>query len=199
MNAILSTRNPSKAEQIKAVFAGSPITILTLDEAGILGEAIENGSTLGENALKKALFAWKHSKVKCWTMADDTGIFIKALDGRPGIHAARWAGETATTAEITQYTLDQLKGITDRSATFETVVCLISPEGGRHYFKGAVVGKILEAPKVPPQPKMPYSPLFVPDGSDLCWAQMSVEQENAVSHRGQAFRLTRQFLELYVK
>lgn len=191
MNIILSTRNPSKAEQIKAVFVGLPISVFTLSEAGIEGEAVEDGDTLEKNAMKKALFAHRPGQ---WSMADDTGLFIGALNGRPGVYAARWAGETALTDEITAYTLNQLKGVTDRSATFSTTVALVSPVGEQKFFTGEVRGKLLETPRCKPQPKMPYSPLFMPDGSDKVWAEMTVEEENAISHRGKAFRLVREYL-----
>lgn len=194
MKVILSTRNPSKTEQIQAIFNGLPITVLTLSEVGVEGEAVEDGSTLKENALKKALFAHEYMDTKLWVMADDTGLFIDALNGEPGVRAARWAGETATTEEITQFTLNKLAGKNDRTATFETVVALVSPDGTEHFFTGAVRGKLLESPRVPPQPKMPYSPLFIPDGSDQVWAEMTVEYENSVSHRGIAFRAARDFL-----
>lgn len=195
MNIILATRNPSKAEQIKDLFRGLPIAILTLTEAGLEGEATEDGETLQENALKKALFAWERVNPKTWLMADDTGIFIHALDNEPGVRSARWAGDTATTEEITQYTLKRLDGIADRSATFETVVALITPEGRHHFFDGKIDGKILEAPRTKPQPKMPYSSIFVPDGTEQVWAEMAVERENQISHRGQAFRQAIVFLE----
>lgn len=195
MKIVLSTRNPSKAEQIKAIFAGSSISVLTLTDAGIEGEAIEDGTSLQENALRKALFAHRNSTPGVWAMADDTGIFINALKGAPGIESARWAGETATTEEIMRYTLKQLEGITDRSAIFETVVALVSPEGRQYFFSGKAKGNLLESPKTAPQPKMPYSALFMPDGSNLVWAEMTVEQENIISHRGKAFRQAREFLE----
>ena len=75
------------------------------------------------------------------------------------------------------------------------MVSIISPEGEEHSFKGKAEGTILEASRVPAQPKMPYSPIFVPEGSDKVWAEMSVEEENAISHRGKAFRKARAFLE----
>lgn len=192
---ILSTRNPSKAEQIKAIFAGSPYAILTLTEAGIEGDAVEDGTTLHENALKKARFAHEHGKEKVWVMADDTGLFIKHLNGEPGIRSSRWAGETASTEDITRYTLKRLEGAADRSASFETVVAMISPDGKEHFFSGQVIGVILEAPRTPPQPKMPYSGIFLPNRSDKVWAEMTVEEENRISHRGGAFRQARAFLE----
>lgn len=195
MPIILSTRNPSKAHQIKEIFTESPFTILTLAEAGVEGEAIEDGATLEENALKKARFAREQADNAMWTMADDTGIFINALGGEPGIRSARWAGETATTADITNYCLARLKGCADRTASFRTVVALIDPSGTEKLFVGEVEGTLLETPRVPPQPKMPYSPLFVPQGEVMCWAEMPIEYENKISHRGKAFRLARTFLE----
>lgn len=194
MKIILSTRNPSKAEQIRAIFTGSSFTILTLDDAGIVGEGIEDGVSLEENAFKKARFSHDQSK-GVWTMADDTGLFINHLDGAPGIKAARWAGENASTNEITIHTLKKLKGALDRSARFETVVALISPEGKAYYFSGKIWGIILESPKTKPQPKMPYSGIFMPDQTNKVWAEMTTNEENLISHRGKAFREARAFLE----
>jgi len=194
MEIILSTRNPSKTVQIKEVFAGSKITLLTLDEVQITGEAVENGSTLEENAELKARYAHDHSDGTRWAVADDTGIFISALNGAPGVHSARWAGDVPT-EEITRYCLKRLEGATERSAIFRTVVAAVSPEGSARFFVGEVPGTLLSAPRVPPQPKMPYSPLFVPDGETQVWAEMSTEHENAISHRGKAFRKALTFFE----
>lgn len=198
INIVLSTRNPSKAEQIKAMFNNPQIKVLTLDEAGIEGEAIEDGVTLGENALKKVSYAREKLQESSWVMADDTGLFINALDGKPGIHAARWAGDVSTD-EITEYTLRQLEGKTDRSATFKTIVCLLSPEGEVFEFEGVVNGYLAESPKTKPQPKMPYSPLFYPEGSDKVWAEMTIEEENEISHRGKAFKQVVAFLQKQTK
>lgn len=192
---ILSTKNPSKAEQIKGMFDGLNLEVLTLDEAGIEGEAIEDGNTLEENAFKKAEYAFERNEISAWTMADDTGLHIAALNGEPGIHAARWAGEDATTAEITAYTLERLSGFSDRSAVFETVAALISPTGERFAFRGKCPGALLEAQRVQPQPKMPYSGIFVADGYDKVWSEMTVPEENAVSHRGKAFQQVRKLFE----
>jgi XTP/dITP diphosphohydrolase len=195
MEITLSTRNPSKALQIQEIFEDSSIRVRTLDEAGIQGEAIEDGATLEENAFKKAWFAYENSGRNSWTMADDTGLFITVLNGDPGIYAARWAGENASTEDTMRYCLRQLEGAPDRSAVFRTMVVLISPDGDKHVFTGEVNGYLLEEPRVPPQPKMPYSGLFVPDGQDLSWAEMPTSEENAISHRGKAFRQAKAFLE----
>lgn len=194
MDLILSTRNPSKAEQIKAVFAGLPVRVLTLEEAGVEGEAVEDGTTLSENAAKKALFGAKETGK--WCIADDTGLFIDALDGRPGIHAARWAGDDASTEDILNYTLNALKDVPGekRTAAFRTVAVLARPDGTLVEFMGEAPGSLLEAPRVPFQPKMPYSAIFVPEGGEKSWAEMTVEEENKVSHRGKAFGQLRDYL-----
>src|SRR3989338_8742978 len=132
MRIILSTHNKSKAEQIKASLAGLPVEVLTLDEIGESESAIEDGTTLEENALKKAHFARGRSNV--WGLADDTGLFIDALGGAPGIHAARWAGDSLSTEDIMRFTLKKLEGVPlpERTATFRTVAALVSPEGEEH-------------------------------------------------------------------
>lgn len=197
MKIILSTRNPSKAEQIRAIFDGSSISIVSLDEAGIEGQGIEDGNTLEENALKKAMFVHEQ-KPEAWAMADDTGIFIDALNGKPGVHTADWHGENKETEQITHWVLDQLKDVDNRSATFRTVVAIVSPDGKHHFFTGEVRGTILKTPQGKTEPHMPYGSIFIPDGTDKTFAQMSLEEKNTFSHRGRAFRQARDFLEAHL-
>src|SRR3989344_3571174 len=197
MKIVLSTNNPSKAEQIKAVFVGSSVSILTLAEAGIEGQGIEDGNTLQENALKKAVFAHEQ-RPDIWAMADDTGVFIDALNGKPGVDTADWHGQPAKTDDVdlvTRWILGELKDVKDRCATFETVVAIVSPDGKEYFFDGKVRGKILESARSATQPNMPYASIFQPDGSDKVWGEMTVEEENQISHRGKAFQQARAFLE----
>lgn len=198
MNIIFSTRNPSKVRQVARFFDGSGIFPLSLDDLKIPGEAVEDGETLLENASKKALHAHRYLNSAMWVMAEDTGLYINALNGEPGIRAARWAGDNATTEDITLFTLRKLKGKADRSATFETVVVVISPSGAAQSFAGRINGRILESQRVSPQPNMPYSGIFVPEGSDKVWAEMPIDYENSISHRGQAFKKVRAFLEMRI-
>lgn len=194
MRIILSTRNRTKIEQTREALAGLDITILTLDEAGIRGEAAQSGSSLAENASQKARFAW--ARCGGWTVADDTGLYIEALNGKPGIYADRWAGNEATTEEIMHFTLANLGHVPlgERVATFRTMASVISPVGVEVIFRGHVSGIILLEPRVPCQPEMPYSAIFKPDGSEKVWAEMSLSEENAISHRGKAFRQVREHL-----
>lgn len=197
MNVILSTRNPSKAKQIKAVFVGSPIQILTLDQVGINGQGVEDGATLQENSLKKALFV-REQKPSVWAMADDTGIFINALGGKPGVHTADWPAwrdKNKEITEITQWILEQLKDVKDRTATFETVVAIVAPDRKEYFFDGKVRGKLLAIPRLATQPNMPYASIFQPDGLEKVWGEMAVDEENQISHRGKAFQQARVFLE----
>ncbi len=195
MEIILATRNPSKALQIQEIFGGSAIRVIAMEEAGISGEAYEpETGTFASNAFLKARYV-REQAPDAWVMADDSGICIAAHDGAPGVNSAYWAGRDATTEQITDFVVEKMHGIEDRSAVFHTVVALITPEGAEHTFEGAVAGTLLEFPRVPAQPKMPYSPLFVPDGQEKCWAEMTTEEENAISHRGKAFRAARAFLE----
>ena len=165
MDIILSTRNPTKAKSIMAIFDGIALNVLTLDDAGIAGEAIEDGATLEENAEKKARFAFEQTK-KC-SVADDTGIFIDALDGQPGIHAARWAGDSASTEDIMEFTLEKLKDVPmeKRTATFKTVAALIDPNGITHFFTGEIKGKLLEKLELLVHPKCHTVHYLYPTGT----------------------------------
>lgn len=186
MDIILSTRNPGKMGQIRALFAPLPnVTILSLGDARIEGEAVEDGTTFEENALKKAVFANERSGLA--SIADDTGVFINALGGEPGIRAARWAGDVST-EEIMYFTLKKLEGKADRSGYFKTAAVFMRPSGEHSVFLGEVRGTFLERPRTLCPPKMPYSAIFVPDGRDKTWSEMTIEEENAISHRGIAFR-----------
>lgn len=197
-NVVFSSRNRSKIAQVKGVFADSRFIIRSLDELGIQGEVEENGSSLTDNALLKALFPYQDDKGKGqYIVSEDTGLFINALDGRPGIHAARWAGPGKTTEEIMQFTLEAMKNVRhlhERVAFFQTIAVLISPVGEIEMFDGVMPGTILFEPQCECQPDMPYSAIFRPAGFDKVWAQMSLDEENAVSHRGRAFRKVLEYL-----
>ena len=194
MDIVLSTRNPTKALEIKAMLADFTVNVLTLSDAGIQGEAEEDGSSLEENAEKKVDYAARQLNTPSWIMADDSGIFINALNGAPGIHSARWAGETASTEEIMWFTLKKLEGIQDRFALFRTAIVLQSPEGKKFYFEGITPGKLAESPKAKPKPAMPYTALFSPAGTQKVLAEMTVEEQKGVSSRGKAIQQVIEFL-----
>ena len=184
---ILSTQNPSKALQIETLLSDGRFEVVPLGSLGITDEVVEDGETLEANATKKALFGLE--KTGICSIAEDTGLFIDALDGRPGIYAARWVGHGATTEEIVAHTLKELHEVplSQRTATFKTVAVAAFPDGTITVCEGSVAGAILEQPRSTPQPGMHYSILFQPEGRDKVWAEMTTEEQNAISHRGQAF------------
>lgn len=195
---ILATRNPRKVEEVVNVFVNSNIRLLTLEDVGIVGEGTEDGKTLEQNAFNKSWFAFTHlgDRVGAWAAADDTGLFIDALGGQPGVRSARWAGDGATTNDTMHYCLERMEGITDRAATFRTTVTAFAPDGTGHIFMGALKGRLLEESRAI-LPNMPYAGLFVPEGEELCLAEMTIGHENTISHRGKAFNQLRRFLEHY--
>ncbi len=195
MKVILATRNQNKMDQIRAVFVDSDIELVSLDEAHVEGAADEDGNSLEENATKKAVYAHERMRAPLWVMADDTGFFVDALDGEPGIQAASWGGDALTGEERMRYALERIRGIADRRATFRTCVALVSPEGEKMYFRGELKGTILEEPRGKLLPSLPFGVIFLPEGETRSLDELRAEEESAISHRGKAFRRVRAFLE----
>jgi XTP/dITP diphosphohydrolase len=198
MELILSTRNPSKAAEIKRLLAGAAIRVRTLEDAGIEGEVEEEtgeGATLEGNSRLKAAFARRHAPADAWVAADDTGFFVDAFGGEPGVDAAFWGGDLSTEARAA-YCLERMEGLEDRAASFRTTVVLIAPDGAEHVFSGELRGTVLEKAARPPLPKMPYSGIFLPEGGTRCLADIEESGDGAEhTHRGRAFIQARAFLE----
>ena len=194
MKLIFATHNQGKLKEMRALLAGLPYEVLSAQQAGVTDEVEEDGETLEQNAFKKARSVAKQTGE--WAVADDTGLFIEALDGRPGIHSARWAGESREEQTMIDFTLQQLVGIPaeQRGAFFESVIALVSPVGKELILRGKVMGKILESPRGNIRPHLPYDCLFLPDGSEVTFAEMSDEKKNSMSHRGNAFRQLKEYL-----
>jgi XTP/dITP diphosphohydrolase len=129
-------------------------------------------------------------------MADDTGFFIDALGGEPGVDAAYWGGPGLSTEERAAHCLKRMRDVEDRTASFRTTVVLIAPDGGEHVFTGELRGTILAEAARPPLPKMPYSGIFLPEGETRCLADIEEDGDGAEhTHRGRAFTQVRAFLE----
>ncbi|PIS42741.1 MAG: non-canonical purine NTP pyrophosphatase, RdgB/HAM1 family [Candidatus Kerfeldbacteria bacterium CG08_land_8_20_14_0_20_40_16] len=194
MKLIFASHNPGKVKEIKELLRELDLEVLSANEAGITEDIVEDGKTLEENALKKSrLVAEKSGE---WAMADDTGLFIKALDNAPGVHSHRWAGENTSDRDLIDYTLGKLKGIPkeERKAYFKTVVVLYTPEGRNWIFSGKVKGQIAEEPTGKPRSKLPYDLIFIPKGEKRTFAEMSDKEKNSISHRGVAFKKLKEFL-----
>jgi len=197
MKLIVATHNRDKLAEVRNILGVGDVTIISADDAGISEDIEEDGSTLEENALKKARYVW--NKTHEWTLADDTGVFIDALGGRPGIYAARWAGDSATGADVLSHTLHELDGIPHekRTAEFVSVIALISPEGQELIFRGTVRGILLATPRGEHPEQLPYDSLFVPDGEIDTFAQMPIEKKNAMSHRALSLAQVKDFFAEY--
>lgn len=188
---ILSTDNQDKAAELAHILKDLPLKVLTKKEAGITAEVEEDGRNLEENALLKAR-AVKEFAEDAWVLADDTGLFVEALGGQPGIHAARYAGPGCSYDENCEKLLREMEGTENRTAYFETCAVLIAPDGTAHIFFGRVHGHIEKERKG--TAGFGYDALFRPDGCDETFAEMEESIKNQISHRKHALEKVEQFL-----
>ncbi len=185
---IFASNNKGKVKEMKNILNDLVFDVLSMGEIGIHDNIIENGETFFENAKIKAEFVAR--KTGLWTISDDSGLCIQALNGKPGVYSARWAGVSATDEELVKYTLDKMKNIStnERQAWFETSVVLISPKNEVFNFTGRIDGVITKEALGKMRNKLPYDLIFKPNGYNKTFAQMSDIEKNNLSHRGVAFR-----------
>jgi XTP/dITP diphosphohydrolase len=187
MEICFATNNKNKLKEIKLAVQG--IDILGLEEIGCSEELPENQTTLAGNSLEKASFVFDHYKANCF--ADDTGLEVEALNGEPGVYSARYAGEHGDSEANMQLLLKNLEGLQNRNAQFKTIITLILNDE-KHQFEGIAKGAItLVKTGVD---GFGYDPIFVPQGYDITFAEMSMEEKNKISHRGIAVRKLVSFL-----
>lgn len=179
---IFATHNKHKVEEIRQVI-GNKIQITSLSELGERKDIPETGDTLKENARQKAVYIYNKYKKDCF--ADDTGLEVDALGGRPGVYSARYAGEKCSFDDNIDKLLDELDGNTNRKARFRTVICLIE-DGKEKFFEGECKGVITTERYG--KKGFGYDPVFIPDGYGESFAEMSGEDKNKISHRGIATR-----------
>ena len=190
---VLATRNQHKVQEIRALLADLPITFLSLTDFPDLPDVVEDGSTCEENAVKKARET--AAGTGHWALADDTGLEVDALDGRPGVYAARYAGEHATYADNCEKLLKELKDIpvAQRGARFLTVMALSDPEGQTEVVQGELQGQITE--QFYGSQGFGYDPVFYVPKAHKTLAEMTLAKKNELSHRGQALRLAKDLLK----
>lgn len=177
---IMATHNLHKAEEVQRL-VGERIKIIGLHELGCKEEIPENGTTLRENALEKAMYVWNKYGKDCF--ADDTGLMVDAIGGAPGVYTARYAGERCSFDDNIDLLLENMEGKTDRRACFETVICLIE-NGVPRYFEGRCEGYI--STERYGRGGFGYDPVFMPKGYGESFAELSMEEKNRISHRGLA-------------
>lgn len=188
MKIIFATNNRHKLEEVQQMLPSS-IEIVTLRECGITEDIPETADTLEGNALQKARYLFEKNGANCF--ADDTGLEVEALDGAPGVRSARYATDGHDFAANNELLLKNLNGIENRKAQFRTVVALIL-DGKEYLFEGVVEGQIATAHSG--HEGFGYDPLFIPDGESRTFAEMSIEEKGAISHRGRAVRKLVEFL-----
>ena len=180
MEIIFATNNQHKIEEVKAVLPSS-ISIITLKEAGIFIDIPEPHRTLEENAAEKGRTIHALTGTSCFS--EDTGLEVFALNGDPGVRSARYAGEDASSEKNIAKLLSALQPHQDKQAQFRTVIFFLLDKK-EYYFEGICKGKIMESPRG--TEGFGYDAVFVPDGSDKTFAEMSMEEKNAYSHRKKA-------------
>ncbi len=192
MKIVFATNNKHKLDEIRAIL-GSGFEVLSLAEIGCHEDIPETGATLEENALQKAQYVCDKYHVNCF--ADDTGLEVEALDGRPGVYSARYAGGEGHDSEANMTKLlAELADVTNRRARFRTVITLIErrdlcPCGCAstcvvHRFEGIVEGQITHGRHG--DGGFGYDPVFQPDGYDKTFAELGADIKNKISHRARA-------------
>lgn len=187
---VIATNNAHKLSEIQAV-VGDKFEILSLKAIGCFDEIPEDADTLEGNALQKARYI--HERYGCDVFADDTGLEVAALDGRPGVHTARYAypDRNDTEANVAKI-LRELEGKADRTAQFRTAIALIY-KGEEHLFEGKVCGHI--ATECRGTDGFGYDPVFSPEDTGLTFAELGVDVKNTLSHRARAVQKLCTFLE----
>ncbi len=189
MELLLATHNPHKAEEYRRMVSKMGYCIRTLDDLNIQETPEETGATFRENALIKARALYKKTGLP--VLADDSGLEIKALDGRPGVYSARYAGEGASSLLRNQTILQELEGVCDRTARFVCVICYIDPKGQPSFVEGICEGKIgLEGKG---ENGFGYDPIFYV--GDRSFAQLTSEEKDRISHRGRALHKLAELLQ----
>jgi XTP/dITP diphosphohydrolase len=190
---VLATRNPDKGRELGALLGGLGIRIRTLADFPSAPEVVEDGTTCEANAIKKAREIARATGVPA--VADDTGLEVDALGGRPGVYAARYAGEHATYEDNCRKLLLELAGVprSKRTARFLTVAAIAFPSGDVHVTQGSLEGLITE--QSVGDRGFGYDPVFLVPEFNRTLAQLTAEEKNRMSHRARAFVQMRVWLE----
>ena len=188
MKLIFASGNKHKIKEISNILEDG-ITLLGLHDVNITEDIPEDEPLIEGNALFKAKYV--HDRTGMDVFADDTGLEAEALGGLPGVHSARFAGEDKDSSANIEKLLGMLKGIENRKARFRTVIALIL-DNREYLFEGIVNGTITEDKRG--AEGFGYDPVFIPDGQDLTFAQMTLASKNTISHRAIAFGKLKAFL-----
>lgn len=190
---LVATRNRGKMKEIGAYLGGCVEELLCLADMPHLPDTVEDGETFAENALKKAREASVATGLP--VIADDSGLTVAALNGQPGVISARYAGEPSDDSANNRKLLHELAGVPPekRGAAFVCVLAFVHPDGCEKLFEGRIEGRILETSRG--DGGFGYDPLLLIEEQNATMAELTVEEKNRISHRGQALRSFRAFLQ----
>jgi XTP/dITP diphosphohydrolase len=191
MTIVFASNNEHKIREIKSIL-GNSFTLLSLSDINMKEDIPENEPFLEGNALSKARYI--HYATGMNVFADDTGLEIDALNGLPGVHSARFAGESKDPSANIEKVLSLLGSTENRKARFRTVIALIF-ENKEHLFEGIVSGTIINEKRG--KEGFGYDPVFIPEGKKQTFAEIELDEKNSVSHRARAFEKLREFLNQY--
>ncbi len=192
MELVIATKNKHKLHEIQAMLKGGQITVVGLDKYPQIPETVEDGATFEANALKKAREVY--AVTRTWTLADDSGLQVDALNGAPGIYSARYAGEGATYEMLCAKLLSEMRDVPEgkRNARFNCTMALIDPFGKEQVVVGTCEGYIGHDMKG--AHGFGYDPVFVFNGSGRTLAEMSPDEKNGISHRARAIEKVKKIL-----
>lgn len=194
MKIVLASSNKGKLKEIQEIL-GKDFELITKEDLDLEDfDVEEDGSSLEENAFKKADALYQITKEA--VLADDTGLFVKALDYGPGVHTARYAGEECDSEKNNKKMLDELKNIEvleERKAYFKTIICFISKDGNAEYIEGIMDGYI--ALEESGKEGFGYDPIFIPEGYNKTIANLDSQVKNTISHRAKALANLKAFVE----
>jgi XTP/dITP diphosphohydrolase len=192
LELVFATNNQHKLEEVSAKLGGR-IKLLTLNDIGCHEDIEETGATFSENASIKSRYIYEKYGLNCF--GDDSGLEVDVLNGEPGVYSARYAGEHGNHGANNDKLLKNLEGIENRAARFVTIIFLIW-EGNEYFFEGTVEGTIRHE-RAGVQ-GFGYDPVFQPDGFDITFAEMSLEEKNQLSHRAKAVEKLVEFLNKFI-
>ena len=196
MQLLIGTSNKGKIIEMREALSGLPIEIVTPADVGITDVPMEEGETFAQNAGQKARFYYQRSGLA--TLADDSGIFVEALQNELGIHTRRWgAGPDVSDHQWIAFFLERMRSEENKRAQFVCSLCFIDASGNEHLFEGVCDGIITSEVETDFLPGLPISACFRPKGHERVYAALTVEEKNAVSHRGKALKLFSHYLNQF--
>ena len=189
---LTATNNKDKVKEIIELLKDLNIDVITLNDLNLNVDVEEDKDTLEGNALKKAEEIWQHVQIPC--SADDTGLFVHALNGAPGVFSSRYAGENVSYSDNRRKLLNELDGVPleSRTAYFRTVVCYYYAKDKYELFDGVCEGKITLTERG--DKGFGYDAVFLPDGFENTFAELNREEKNRISHRAKAFEKLKAYL-----